>query len=277
VGRLKTLIGATVVAAIAGGTLPAIAGAQGTHQVNAQPSSWSPNQLDLAVGDQITWNFPTSAGFAHDVWLIAPGEPPDSAGTEVTTGPVDPGGSPVSSTFEQAGSWTFLCKLHSFVSGGQWTGMVGTAAVGDGGDPPDPPDPPGPPGGGQLPPPTRPSAPHLDLDDLPKRMPAADLVRGLRVGAACQAIDEATMRISVRGRNARKLRLGKKKRGTLAEDSAPCDQGRLEFVLKPKRKAKKGLKRLRGSAKATLELESAGSARAESQKIVLKGKKKKGG
>jgi PKD repeat protein/glucose/arabinose dehydrogenase len=104
-----------------------------THQVDAQPATWDPDELELALGDEIQWNFPSSANFPHDVWRIAPGEEPDSAGTEVTDGPVPAGGEPVSATFEQAGTWTFVCKLHSAVSGGQWQGMVGTANVAEGG------------------------------------------------------------------------------------------------------------------------------------------------
>ncbi len=45
-----------------------------THQVDAQPASWSPSEVELALGDEIQWNFPASANFNHDVWLIAPDE-----------------------------------------------------------------------------------------------------------------------------------------------------------------------------------------------------------
>jgi plastocyanin len=104
-----------------------------THQVDAQPATWSPDEVELALGDEIQWNFPASANFNHDVWLIAPDEEPDSAGTEVTDGPVAAGGDPVSATFSEAGGWTFVCKIHSFVSEGAWTGMVGAANVAAGG------------------------------------------------------------------------------------------------------------------------------------------------
>ena len=104
-----------------------------THQVDAQPASWDPDEVELALGDEIQWNFPASANFNHDVWRIAPDEAPDSAGTEVTDGPVPAGGDPVSATFDEPGSWTYVCKIHSFVSGGAWEGMVGTANVAEGG------------------------------------------------------------------------------------------------------------------------------------------------
>jgi len=374
-GLRRAAVGAAVVAALAIAALPATAGAQATHNVNAQPSSWAPNQLEIAFGDQVTWNFPSSGGFAHDVWLIAPGEPADSAGFEVTDGPVSPNGDPVSYTFEQSETWTYVCKIHSFVADGEWQGMVGTAEVSGGGGedttPPvttatldpaspgpggtytgpvtvtlaandgggsgvdtieysidggtpqthagssvafevsglgdhtvtyhatdnadneegeksvgftiaDPDDPPGPGDPPPEPPPALPNAPQtpfVDLDQLPKRLAAADLVRGLRVGAACQAVEDGTMRITVRGRHARKLDLGKKKAVALAKGSAACEQGRLEAVLKPKRKAKKALKDLRGSVKARLELQMTGGngRAAESETLVLEGKKKRKG
>ncbi|HSI79208.1 MAG TPA: cupredoxin domain-containing protein [Solirubrobacterales bacterium] len=122
---LATVLGALAIAAIA----PAVAPGA-THDVDARPSSWQPNQLAIAFGDEIRWHFPSDAGFPHDVWLLAPDDAPDTAGFEVTSGPVSPGGDPVSYTFEQSGTWTFVCKVHSFVSGGAWTGMTGTVNVG---------------------------------------------------------------------------------------------------------------------------------------------------
>jgi plastocyanin len=114
----------------------AFAGAMAEHQVNAAGTSWDPNQVDAALGDVVTWNFPAAtAGFTHDVWVVAPDEAPGSAGTQVTSGPVNPGGPPVSYTPDQEGEWTYVCKLHSFVSGGQWTGMVGKIDVTDTGGP----------------------------------------------------------------------------------------------------------------------------------------------
>ena len=101
-----------------GGSEPA------THDVNAEGFSWNPNALDVAFGDVVRWNFP-AGGFPHDVWVIEPGEAPDSAGREITSGPVPGGGPPVSETLDEAGTWTFVCKLHSSVGGGAWRAWSG--------------------------------------------------------------------------------------------------------------------------------------------------------
>ena len=64
---------------------------------------------------------------------MPPGGNPDPAGTDivqVTNGPVSPGGAPVSHTFQQAGTWQFICRIHSSYAAGQWTGMTGTVGVG---------------------------------------------------------------------------------------------------------------------------------------------------
>jgi plastocyanin len=106
-----------------------------THDVNAVGSTWNPDALDVAFGDVVRWNFSeATAGAPHDVWLIEPRDPPNSAGTKVSPGDfVLPGGPPVSATLDEPGTWTYVCKIHSFISEGRWRGMVGTAAVGEGG------------------------------------------------------------------------------------------------------------------------------------------------
>jgi glucose/arabinose dehydrogenase/PKD repeat protein len=102
------------------------------YDVDAGPGDWNPDQVDLVVGDQITWNFPEDAGFPHDVWLVPPGGDPSPTGDdifEVTDGIVQPGGDPVSYAFDQEGEWIYICRLHAAFSNGEWSGMVGTANV----------------------------------------------------------------------------------------------------------------------------------------------------
>jgi cytochrome c len=108
-----------------------------THDVFAQGATWEPEQVEAALGDEVTWNFDEpEAQFPHDVWLVPPAGNPDPAGPdifEVTDGTVNPGGPPVSYTPEEEGAWTFICRVHSVFSGGEWSGMVGTADVTGGG------------------------------------------------------------------------------------------------------------------------------------------------
>jgi plastocyanin len=107
------------------------------HDVFASGTTWDPNQVDLAQGDDVTWHFDEpDAVFPHDVWLVPPGGDPDPEGDDifqVTDGPVSPGGEPVSETFGQVGAWEYICRLHSGFSGGEWVGMVGDADVAEGG------------------------------------------------------------------------------------------------------------------------------------------------
>ncbi|HWK29748.1 MAG TPA: PKD domain-containing protein [Solirubrobacter sp.] len=110
-------------------TDPAPAGpAAKTVDVEASGDAWAPNAVDLAVGDSIRWSFPeATANFPHDVWVIAPGQPATSA---VEAAPITlPGGAPSTRQFNEAGTWTFVCKIHAFISNGVYTGMVGKAVV----------------------------------------------------------------------------------------------------------------------------------------------------
>jgi glucose/arabinose dehydrogenase/PKD repeat protein len=101
-----------------------------THDVDANAAVWDPDSLTVTSGDVVRWNFPEeTAQFPHDVWVIEPGEAPDSAGTEATDGIVSPGGPSVSLALHEPGTWTFVCKVHSSASSGRWEGMVGTAEV----------------------------------------------------------------------------------------------------------------------------------------------------
>jgi PKD repeat protein len=96
--------------------------------IEASGDKWIPDTAALNTGDSLTWKFGEAAVFPHDVWVIAPGGNAASA-TQVTSGLKFPGDPPVSKTFTQAGTWTFLCKVHSVLSNGTYTGMTGTAVV----------------------------------------------------------------------------------------------------------------------------------------------------
>jgi plastocyanin len=104
--------------------------------VRATGTTWTPDRCGVGVGGTVNWRFDQpDAQFPHDVWLTPPGGNPDPNGgdsVQVTDGPVAPGGAPVSHTFETAGAWQFVCRVHSSYSGGQWAGMVGTVDVSGG-------------------------------------------------------------------------------------------------------------------------------------------------
>jgi uncharacterized repeat protein (TIGR01451 family) len=127
---ISLVVGAAAGAAL---VLPGTAAAQA--DVDAVGTAWQPNQVEIAMGDSVTWHFDDPDNFLpHDVWLAAPGDnpaPPEQGGDlfEVTDGPVPPDGPPVSFSFGQLGSWIFVCRIHSGFSAGEWTGMVGTADV----------------------------------------------------------------------------------------------------------------------------------------------------
>jgi PKD repeat protein/plastocyanin len=109
-----------------------------THNVSAMGAVWSPTEVEAVTGDVVTWHFDEQdAVFPHDVWVVPPGGNPDPAGPDiyqVTNGIVMPGGAPVSETLDEEGTWTYLCKLHSGYSGGEWAGMTGTIDVTEAGD-----------------------------------------------------------------------------------------------------------------------------------------------
>ena len=118
-------------------TDPGAGGDPQIHETDARPTTWEPDEVGAAFGDDIQWNFPSDAQFPHDVWLVPPDGDPDPTGDDifpVTDGTVSPGGDPVSYTFEQSGSWQFICRVHSTYddAADQWSGMTGTAEVAPG-------------------------------------------------------------------------------------------------------------------------------------------------
>jgi PKD repeat protein/type 1 glutamine amidotransferase len=107
-------------------------GAPENHDVDAEPATWAPSTVTAKSGDKVTWNFPLTANTVHDVWLYEPGAPAGDPGTEVTE-PVEPGGEPVSFTFDEGGTWTYLCKVHGLRNAeGEFSGMFGTVDVAPG-------------------------------------------------------------------------------------------------------------------------------------------------
>jgi len=124
---------------------------------------------------------------------------------------------------------------------------ITTVSGGDGGGPTPPPSPPG---GGPLPPPASPSA---DLGRLPRQVTGRKLAAGLRVTGTCVAVSRGTARLTASAKNARRLKLGRRA-ATLGHAGVRCANGRFATTVRPTRKAKRALRRLRGGVTLKLEL-----------------------
>jgi plastocyanin len=99
-------------------------------------SIWVPDALEVEFEEKVTWHFDGpaqggSAGTAHNVYLVRPGDDPLTKGFQVGPAAVPPGGDPVEYTFDEQGTWTFYCNLHAVAApgAGSWSGMVGTVEV----------------------------------------------------------------------------------------------------------------------------------------------------
>ena len=125
-----------------------------------------------------------------------------------------------------------------------------------GGSPPPPPPPIGGGGGGDTPPP---AGPRAELRSPSKRLTGAAVARRLRVSGRCGEPASGTLRLRVSKRSARKLRLGRRA-VTLAQTRVRCRDGRFAATLRPRRKAKKALRGLRGRITAKLELRMTGAS-----------------
>jgi plastocyanin len=163
--RLAALVFATATAATAaviagdapqGGGATARAAADVT--ITAHDFFWSPDTVSIQVGDTVTWT--NEQGFHNvllgDSRLNAPGFPPDP-----------PWNPPPQMTFNEEGSYTFICEVHP--------GMTGTVNVGDGGGEPTPtptptPTPGVPPPGGAPPDTTAPTVGGLTVAGFDSRV-----------------------------------------------------------------------------------------------------------
>jgi plastocyanin len=258
------------------------------REIFATGTTWAPDAIGVPFGATVTWRFDKPGeSQPHDLWLIAPGTAdPQNGAFQVTPGIVPAGGPPASYTFKQQGDWTFVCKVHATFNAVEqrWTGMVGTAEVGEGTDPGPGPDPGGPGGTGEPPTPTptptptpQPAAPappvaltEAKLAKLPSTRLGAFLRRGLRVRSACESGLTGRVRVTIGRTAARKLRLGGR---TIATAKVRCgSDDRLTARLKPSRKAVRALRRAKGSVRATVTVRmGAGDvATSSSRRIVLK-------
>jgi plastocyanin len=229
---------------------PASASAQVTHQVNASGFAWDVTEVNATVGDTVEWDF---SGGSHDVCIDQ--SPPvgatgfdDCTGDEFIASSLD-GDTGGQKTFTEPGSYLYYCSLHE-------PSMRGTVEVTEGGGP----------------------DPQVAIESAPSQIKAKALLRrGLRVGSSCAEVELGTLQLYATGRNARKLGI-KKKRAVLARANVSCGaSGEITTVLKPTNgKVKRGLKKLRGTARSTLRLEMSGeSVASDTARVTIKGKRKR--
>jgi plastocyanin len=140
-----------IAAATAGGERTTAARAAANVTITAADFFWNPDTVTIQVGDTVTWT--NTQGFHNvllgDSRLNQPGFPEDAAWNP-----------PPQMTFQEEGSYTFVCEVHP--------GMTGTVNVGDDGGEPTPtptptPTPGVPPPGGGAPDTTPPTVSNLSV------------------------------------------------------------------------------------------------------------------
>jgi plastocyanin len=174
----RTLAAAAVVPGLALAALPAAAGAAVWDVAaidDALGSRWQPNAVSAAVGDTVQWSF-GSAAANHDLFVAAPGVPPENAEFKGLHGPGAPA---VTYEVTQPGEYFFYCTLHGGVAPGGMNGRVTVTTGGGGGGPA-----PGGPSPTVAPWPNNSSAPGaFEQGDTVRPTLTAIRVTGVRAGA----------------------------------------------------------------------------------------------
>jgi plastocyanin len=238
-----------------------------SRDVFAQGTTWNPDALTIPFGETVTWHFDEpDAGFPHDVWVV----PPGGQASQVTSGPVSPGGAPVSFTFRKAGAWTFFCSIHAGMDGTIDVGADTTPPPGGGGGGGGGTPPPGP-GGNPLPSPNPQTPTAARLDRLPKTTLATFLKRGVRIRSRCESGLTGTVKLLLARKTARKL--GLRKQTTLVSKRVRCGgNDRVAVTLKVNRRVKRALRKSRRSLALTVRIQmGSGAAKTtNSRRLVLK-------
>ena len=94
------------------GASPALAATRVIESVDSPASRFVPDDVTIEVGDTIRWEFDQAATL-HNVKNV-------SANWSISE-ERGPGGAPIERTFDSAGTYTFLCDIH--------TGMTGSITV----------------------------------------------------------------------------------------------------------------------------------------------------
>jgi plastocyanin len=188
------------------------------QSVTARPgNTFSPSEVTVDLGDTVTWN--NGGGFHNvkfdDGSFEQPAEPDISQWS-------------VERTFDKPGHYLYYCEQHGGPNG---SGMSGHVAVRDAtGTVPGPnpaPDPVTPPGLGVT---------------APREQALERLVeRGLRPQVRCDGGCDATLRLSINGRTAKRFGLGERRTRIGRRKVSLPPSGRAKVRVRLKRKAKQEL------------------------------------
>jgi plastocyanin len=94
--------------------------------------TFDPDEIVIAVGDTVTWTVTTANGEPHSVTSTSPGGEPqgeifDSRADDPDLTSLKDAGGTYSFTFDQAGTFPYLCTVHST----EMTGTVEVLAAGE--------------------------------------------------------------------------------------------------------------------------------------------------
>src|SRR5215218_11162805 len=108
--RLRSALLATLFAAVswAMAAVPAHAATVVIDSVDTSASQFQPANVTIDVGDTVRWEF-DQAATTHTVTSSSSNWTLDESRA--------PNGTPVTKTFDTAGVYTFLCKIHSGMTG----------------------------------------------------------------------------------------------------------------------------------------------------------------
>jgi plastocyanin len=248
------------------------------------------NSVTVAPGGTVEFSFPVGAGTtAHNVVFdTAPTSCVQRTGVAILPAPplpqfAMPPGWEGECTFNEPGTYTFLCSTHPVE-------MKGSVVVGNGGEPTPTPTPtatPEPPRDWTPAPVPKPWA-AIDKPKSSQMTLAKFLDKKLKVTARCVSAGTGTMTMTIGNQLAAKrlkvkVKRSKKSRQAqfeLASADATCNQyGRFTVKLKPTAQARKALKGYTKALRVTLTLRLAGpiGTTTATRTITLKGKKVKKG
>jgi plastocyanin len=101
--RITTALLAALVAAGAGGALPAVAKAPATHKAKVVSDYFSPSKITIKLGDRVRWTWDSSGFEQHDVTV--------DSGPATFASPTQSAGT-YTHRFTKAGTYHLYCTVH---------------------------------------------------------------------------------------------------------------------------------------------------------------------